>query len=99
MIRYAVTKGRPDTREKCIVTASVGGEEIAWYDGYFDPFRRIWKLYISKTEGAVRVESKLILSERDVHYEVRQAMMQRKKNIQKPADPKPESTGVQLKLG
>lgn len=98
MIRYAVTKGRPDTREQCTVTASIDGEEIAYYKGFFDPYKKLWKLYISRVEGACAVESKLILTERDVHYEVRPAMMERKKNIKKPADPTPEPTGIQMKL-
>jgi hypothetical protein len=48
--------------------------------------------------GRRRMASTLILKERDVHYEVRPAMMERKKNIKKPADPTPEPTGIQMKL-
>ncbi len=98
MIRYAVTKGRPDTGETCTVTASENGDTLAYYTGYFDRYKKMWKLTLKKPESYRRLDTRLILSERDVHYEVRPAMMERKKNIQKPADPKPEPTGVQLKL-
>lgn len=98
MIRYAVTSGQPDTGKKCTVTASEDGDIIAYYVGWFDVRRGLWKLYMDLNPGRRRLASALILREREVHYEVRPAMMMRKKNTKKPADPTPEPTGIQMKL-
>lgn len=99
MIRYAVTSGHPDTGKKCTVTASEGGDIIAYYIGWLDVRRGLWKLYMDLNPGRRRLASTLILKERDVHYEVGPAIMERKKNTKKTAGPKTEPTGVQLKLG
>ncbi len=99
MIRYAVTKGRPDTGETCTVMATEGGETIAYYTGYFDRYRREWKLTLNKPESYRKLDKRLRLGEREVHYEVRPAMMPRKTNIQrKPAETEKPRPAEQIKL-
>ena len=83
MIRYAVVKGSPDTGERCTVILYVDGVEAVWYDGYFNPRKRIWKLYINHSEIAAPVQPKIIIQERDVHYDVRPTVFT--KPVQKPA--------------
>ena len=61
MIRYAVTSGQPDTGKKCTVTASEDGDIIAYYVGWFDVRRGLWKLYMDLNPGRRRLASTLIL--------------------------------------
>ena len=99
MIRYAVVEGRPDTGETCRIMASEDGYTLAYYSGYFDPKKRAWKLTLKAPDSYRPLEKRLTLSERDVHYEVRPAMVSRKTNIQKkPAERDTPQPAKQIKL-
>ena len=98
MIRYAVVTGHPDSGRACTVTASEDGEIVAHYNGYFQVRERVWVLYMDLNDSKRPLPGKLFLSERSVHYEVRPALLPRKRNIQKKPEPERAETAEQLKL-
>ncbi len=100
MIRYAVTSGQPDTGRRCTVVAREDGEIVAYYVGWFDVRRRIWRLYMDLNPSRRNLPSTMHLRETDVHYEVSQALLPRKKNIQKKVNERdvPRLGAKQIKL-